>query len=273
MADRDLNAIVTQKTEHAPGLMTIRTVPDGWTLPDFTPGQFTVLGLPRSAPRCPEADAEPAPAPGDGEKTIVRAYSIASSSVAREYLEFYISLVRSGELTPRLFNLEIGDRLWLSPRFSGYFTLEEVPPEANVVLIATGTGLAPYMSMVRTVLSPQEPRRFAVIHGAYHSWDLGYHSELVMLQRLARMFSYFPVISEPAEEPVPWKGRTGFVQALWEEGVIEKQWGLRPAPEHTHVFLCGHPLMIESMLQILEREGFTEHTRRTPGQIHLEKYW
>ena len=273
MTDRPLNAIVTQKIEHAPGLMTIRTVPDQWELPEFTPGQFAVLGLPGAAPRCPEADPDPAPAPGDGKKMIIRAYSIASSSVAKEHLEFYVSLVRSGELTPRLFNLEIGDRLWLSPKFSGYFTLEEVPADADVILIATGTGLAPYMSMIRSVLTPQTPRRFAVIHGAYHSWDLGYHTELVTLERISPVFSYFPVISEPADEPAPWTGRTGFVQAVWEEGVIEKQWGLRPAPEHTHVFLCGHPLMIESMEQVLQGEGFIEHTRRAPGQIHLERYW
>jgi len=271
MTARKLNAIVTLKTEHAPGLMTIRIVPDGWELPGFTPGQFTVLGLPGAAPRCEEADPDRESV--DAEKMIVRAYSIASSSVAKEHLEFYVSLVRSGELTPRLFNLEIGDRLWLSPKFSGYFTLQEVPAEANVVLIATGTGLAPYMSMIRSVLTPQTPRRFAVIHGAYHSWDLGYHTELVTLQRISPVFSYFPVISEPAEEPAPWTGRTGFVQAVWEEGVIEKAWGLRPAPAHTHVFLCGHPLMIESMEQVLQGEGFTEHTRRTPGQIHLERYW
>ena len=76
-------------------------------------------------------------------KLIIRAYSVASSSVAREYLEFYISLVRSGSLTPRLFNLEKGDKLWLSTHFSGMFTLHEIPIEFSVALIATGTGVAP----------------------------------------------------------------------------------------------------------------------------------
>ena len=98
-----LNAIVTQRIEVAPGLMVLRVVPDGWHLPEFTPGQFAVLGLPPDAARCPGADIEDqTPRP---DRLIRRAYSIASSSVAREYLEFYINLVRSGSLSPRLFAL------------------------------------------------------------------------------------------------------------------------------------------------------------------------
>ncbi|MBN2445480.1 MAG: ferredoxin--NADP reductase [Phycisphaerae bacterium] len=266
------NAIVSQKIEHAPGLMTMRVVPDGWELPDFTAGQFSMLGLPGSAGRCPMSDPDPKEIPAD--KLIRRAYSITSASIARQHLEFYISLVRSGELTPRLFNLKIGDRLWLSNKCSGYFTLDEVPAEKNVIMVATGTGLAPYMSMIRSELTHESRRgKIAVIHGAYHSWDLGYHGELVMLERMSPSFTYIPVISNPEDEPVRWMGRTGFVQPVWREGAIEKAWGLKPTPENTHIFLCGHPKMIESMEEIITAEGFVEHTRKTPGQYHVERYW
>ena len=173
--------VVTQQIEVAPGLMILRVAPDGWELPDFLPGQYVVLGLPAGAPRC--ADSDPEPPSGDPNKLIRRAYSIASSSVAREYLEFYITLVRSGELTPRLFSLQVGQRLWVGRKVTGMFTLRDVPQDKQLVLLATGTGIAPYMSMVRTVLATEGTQRFAVVHGARHSWDLGYQGELIAVQR------------------------------------------------------------------------------------------
>ena len=271
MPKRELNAIVTQRVEHAPGLLTLRIVPDGWELPEFTAGQFIVLGLPGSAPR--EASCDPDPNPIAPDRMIIRAYSISSSSEERKSLEFYISLVRSGELTPRLFALKIGDRLHLGPKPSGFFTLENVPHDKNIVLVATGTGLAPYMSMMRSELAIDTDRKIAAIHGAYHSWDLGYYRELVALERLRRTFSYFPIISEPHEEPGGWTGRSGFVQKVWTGGELAETWGFHPAPDDTHVYLCGHPAMIEEMEAILQGEGFTEDTRRSPGQYHLERYW
>ena len=271
MPTREPNAIITRRTDHAPGLMTIRVAPDGWALPPFVAGQYTVLGMPGSSARCGDSDPEP---PRDNpEKTIMRAYSIASSSLANQHLDFYIKLVRSGELTPRLFNLQIGDRVWLSSKFTGYFTLDEVPAEKDVVLVATGTGLAPYLSMIRTHLTQQPSRRIAAIHGAYHSWDLSYQQELVMLASMSPAFTYIAVISDPDDEPVAWGGRTGFVQDVWNSDEIAQAWGGRPTPGSADVFLCGHPLMIEAMEVILQGEGFAEHTRRSAGQYHLERYW
>lgn len=271
MPKKETNATVTGRMEIAPGAMILRVAPLGWELPPFTPGQFTVLGLPASAPRCPESDPDTRDIPPD--KMILRAYSIASSSVAKEYLEFYITLVRSGELTPRLFHLKIGDKLWLQKKLTGFFTLDTVPHDANLILVATGTGLAPYMSMIRSELAHNADRRYAVIHGAYHSWDLGYRPELETLQSLSPVFTYIPVISDPQDEPVPWHGETGFVQHVWNERMIDEAWGFKPTPKNTHVFLCGNPAMVEDMEKILGKEGFTEHTRKSPGTYHLERYW
>ncbi|MCX6901023.1 MAG: ferredoxin--NADP reductase [Verrucomicrobia bacterium] len=271
MLEATLNARVTQRTEVSPGLLILRVSPAGWALPEFTPGQFSVLALPGLAKRCEGAEAE-AQAP-DPQKLIRRAYSIASSSIEKEFLEFYISLVRSGALTPRLFALELGDRLWLSPKPTGMFTLKDVPEDKHVVFIATGTGLAPYMSMLRTYLEADKPRKFAVLHGAYHSWDLGYRTELFTLQRLCRNFAYLPIINGPQGELAPWKGPTGFVQDLWTGGAIRTAWGFHPTPENTHIFLCGNPAMIESVTSLLAGEGFIEHSPQKPGQVHAEKYW
>jgi len=148
-----------------------------------------------------------------------------------------------------------------------------VRPEANIVLAATGTGLAPYMSMLRTMLPTMRDRRVAVLHGANHSWDLGYRAELTTMQRLCPWFTYLPVVAVPADEPVAWTGRVGFVQEAWDGGAVAHAWGFRPTPADTHVFLCGNPLMVEAMLALLGADGFVEHTPKTPGQAHLERYW
>jgi ferredoxin/flavodoxin---NADP+ reductase len=267
-----LNAVVALRTEISPWLIILRVVPDGWQLPAFNPGQFAVLGLPGFASRVAMSEPEDPP-PADPNKLIRRAYSIASSSVTREYMEFYVALVTTGALTPRLFSLSIGDRVWLSPKVTGMFTFDQVPEDQNVVMIATGTGLAPYMSMLTTHLVCGSPRRFAVLHGARHSWDLGYRSELLTLQHLCKNLAYFPVISRPENEPVPWTGMAGYVQDLWQSNVLEKTSGWVPAPENTHIFLCGSPAMIDGTVALLGAEGFKEHTKKQAGQIHVERYW
>ncbi len=270
MSNEKLNAVVATKEELSPRLMILRVVADGWQLPDFEAGQYVALGLPGSAPRCQWSVAEPVPA--DPRKLIRRAYSIASSSLTREYMDFYISLVTSGALTPRLFALNIGDRLWLSSKITGMFTLDQVPEGKHVVMIATGTGLAPYMSMLSTHLQCGSSRRVTVLHGAYHSWDLGYRSELLTLQHLCSNFSYFAIIDSPEDEPVPWSGPIGFVQDLWLKGYVSKVWGFKPTPENTDIFLCGNPNMIEETKALLSEEGFREHTPHEPGQIHIERF-
>jgi ferredoxin--NADP+ reductase len=266
-----LNALVALRDELSPWLMILRVVPDGWRLPDFLPGQFAVIGLPGSAPRCVLALPEDQPA--DPDKLIRRAYSIASSSLTRQFMEFYVALVTSGALTPRLFSLQIGDRIWLGPKIAGLFTFDEVPADKNVVMIATGTGLAPYMSMLSTHLMCGGGRRIAVLHGARHSWDLGYRSQLMTLQHLCPNLTYLPVISRPADEPTPWVDATGYVQDLWTGGALDRVWGCHPTPENSHVFLCGSPVMIDEAVMMLGNEGFKEQTKKEAGQIHVERYW
>ena len=270
---QELNSIVSHRIDVSPGLMIIRVTPDGWELPDFLPGQFAVAGLPGSAPRCRMSDVEDE-APADPDKIIKRAYSISSSSKEKEFIELYVTLVRSGALTPRLFDLKVGDRLWISSRFTGVFTLDELPGGVDALLVCTGTGLAPYMSMLRTELdcSPGK-RRYTVVHGARHSWDLGYRDELQTMARLCPDFTYIPMVSRPEEEPVEWTGEKGRVEELWTGGRLEKAAGYKPTPEETHILLCGNPKMLEDMIKLLEGEGYTEPTKDTPGTLHAEKFW
>jgi len=249
----------------------LRVAPDGWELPAWKSGQFAVLGLPHAAPRSPYSDAETELE--DNGKLIRRAYSIASAPEDQKHLEFYITLVQSGALTPRLFALKPGDRVFLGEKVKGTFTLSEVASGKNLILVATGTGLAPYMSMLRSELELSPDLHTVVLLGARHSWDLGYYGELIALQRFCPTFHYLPVISRPQEEIAAWSGQVGYVQDLWDRGLVEAALGAKPTPENTRVLLCGNPGMIEGMIERLGKEGFVEQTKKVPGEIHTEKYW
>ncbi len=253
----------------SPIMKIIRVKPDGWKFPEYKSGQFVALGLPGLTPRCEEATDEFSPIE-EPEKLIKRAYSIASSS-SQDFIEFYITLVHSGALTPRLFNSKIGDKIWMGKKAVGMFTLDEIDAENNIILIATGTGVAPYMSMLRSNALSRKGKTI-VVHGAANSWDLGYSSELQLLQSIYQNFSYLPTITMPEKEPVGWTGDTRFIQNIIKAGEIENKWGFKPLPENTHVFLCGNPKMIESVSEVLALDKFTIHSKKEPGQIHIEEF-
>jgi ferredoxin/flavodoxin---NADP+ reductase len=263
------NATVVGREAINPQLLILRVRPDGEDY-SFTPGQFAVLGLLAHEPRVPEADAEETTP--DPQKLIRRAYSIASSSVERAYVEFYLTLVTSGELTPRLFALQHGSRVFLGPKASGLFTLDRVAPSKAVVLIATGTGLAPYLSMLRTLLINETVRKFVVLHGARCSWDLGYRAELESLARIRPNFTYIPSITRPEQDP-HFRGQTGRIQSLLEQGVVERLAGVRLDPAETDVFLCGNPDMIGQVKALIQSRGFTTDHGKQSGTVHVEEYW
>jgi ferredoxin--NADP+ reductase len=302
----EYNATVSSRVEVAPGLIILRVAPD--KLPfEFKAGQYVVLGLKASEPRADEAEPEApsvvvatpelarpglaAAVPGtpdsqaavaaqasasaraaaDPDRMIRRAYSIASESRADEYLEFYLTVVLSGELTPRLFNLKLKDRLYVGPKAVGVFTLDKAPGK-HILMIGTGTGLAPYMSMLRSELDCGGPRQFVVAHGARYSWDLGYRTELTGLARHCGNFHYMPVITRPQED-VTWRGRSGYLQNLIASGAIDEETGLPLTPENFDIFLCGNPGMIETVIAWAEGRGFIRDKGHDVGTLHTEEYW
>jgi ferredoxin--NADP+ reductase len=298
----EYNATVASRVEVAPGLIILRVVPDNLPF-EFRPGQYVVLGLRASEPRVDEADPEAAgaavsatpeagavlgtpesqaavaeqataiaAAAADPERMIRRAYSIASESRAEEFLEFYLTLVGSGDLTPRLFSLKIKDRLYVGPKAVGVFTLAKAAPDKHILMIATGTGLAPYMSMLRSELVCGGPRKFVIVHGARHSWDLGYRTELTGLARHCVNFHYLPVVTRPAED-VTWKGRTGYLQNVIASGAIEEETGVALTPANFDIFLCGNPAMIETVIEWAEARGFVRDRGHEVGTLHTEEYW
>lgn len=269
MSTDEYNATVIQKILMTPGLMTLRVRLDE-EVPDFTAGQYIVLGLSNLEARVKES--EPDPNIYKRETLVRRVYSISSSSVEKEYLEFYISMVRNGQLTPRLFGLKQGSRLLMGSKAVGMFTLDRIPDNKNVIFIATGTGLAPYMSMIRSEFHLQKKRKFAVLHGASCSWDLGYRDELATMDRLTERFHYLPTITDPAKDPT-WSGLTGLIQPIIKSGIVEEKTGLDLTPENFDIFLCGNPLMVDETTKILASKGFTPDVKKEIGTLHRERYW
>jgi ferredoxin--NADP+ reductase len=275
-----LNARVVRRTDLHDGLRIIHVRPADGPPPPFKPGQFVVLGLPRAEP---------------GRSLLLRrAYSIASPPGA-DALEFLLVRIDEGRLTPRLWELREGDPLFLDSAARGEFTLDAVPPHSNLVLFATGTGIAPYMSMLRAKLpggwtaaargchgngpQPHESghgsarfRRTVLIHGVRYAADLAYRTELEAFASREAGFRYVPIVSREPHDAA-WDGLRGRVQLALAEERFEGLAGFPLSPATCHVLLCGNPAMVREVQGQLESRGFCPHTRRRPGNVHTERYW
>jgi ferredoxin/flavodoxin---NADP+ reductase len=213
---------------------------------DFIPGQYATLGV------------------RNGEKMVERAYSIASSPREGE-LEFFVELVPDGRMTPLLYDQKKGDKVFMRKAARGTFILDESRP--NHLMVCTVTGVAPFVSMARTAAIDArngiEPRvQLIILEGASRSWELAYDRELQELAAEASWLHYLPTVSRPAEDP-DWSGITGRVHEHIERAI--EQFALTPA--NSCAYLCGHPGMINTGKELLERFGFDK------TNIREERYW
>ena len=240
--DKHYSAQILERRELSDELWVIRLAPGGPLR--FVAGQYATLGVER-----------------DG-KRIERAYSIVSSPY-EDFLEFFIELVHQGELTPYLHHLHTGDAMTCRRIAKGRFTLDMQSGRRHHLLLATVTGIAPYISYVRALhrdwknnAMPGDHRLY-VIHGASRSWEFGYREELERYAAEVEWLKYVPTISRPWEDPA-WTGETGRV-----EDIIRKYtdlWQLRP--EETTAYMCGHPQMVEHGRGILARRGWKKDAMR-----------
>lgn len=257
-----LNATLIKRIDITPELVVFRVQPDAGVSP-FEAGQYVALGLPGSAPRPASFPAEESPP--DPTKLIKRAYSVGSPPSNRDYLEFYIAIVPDGILTSRLAMLHEGDRLFCGPKVTGHFTLAPIPSTAHLIFVATGTGLAPFTSMMGLDETWAPGRTITLLHGVRHLEDLGYRDELEhLVEERGRAFTYVPFVSRATPPPA---GMQGHVTRFFEERPVPY------APETHHVLLCGNPAMIDSVERVLVGQGFTVHSKKQPGNLHFEKYW
>ncbi len=260
------NASVIAKIMVTPDLMILRVDTDE-PRTEFESGQYTVLGLYGHEARSENSEAETVPASPD--KLIQRAYSIASSRKETRQLEFYISQVKTGQLTPRLFNLNVGDRLYVSKRIVGLFKLSDTPPDSDIVMVATGTGVAPYISFLRSHIIERPQSKMVVIQGAAHPWDLGYYSELTFLAQTFPNFYYIPTLTDANER---WTGYRMWIEEMLEADVLEKEAGVLIDPDQTHFFLCGNPKMVENVSSWLIDKGYKRNKRKEPGTLFIEEF-
>lgn len=256
----EYNASVVAREDLHEGLFYLWVVPDGGKAMPFVPGQFVSIG------RLEKHDED------ERVRLVTRSYSIGSPAQRRDALELFIVRVDDGEFTSWLQQQPPGARLWLSPRAAGRMTLDEVPPDKDLVLVSTGTGIAPYVSMYRTYKDDPPWRRVVIINGVRYERDLGYRDELAAAAAEDPRFVYLPLTTREGGDS-QWQGLRGRVNTLLDPKRLHDLAGVTLSPDSAHVFLCGNPAMVDEVEADLTARGFSTHSRRSPGTIHVEKYW
>ena len=263
------NAGIVERHDLNETLSIVRVRPDSGRIPDFKPGQFVTLGLPK--PLTPAIAARLAGRPGV-VPMVRRAYSVASSPRQTDALELFVVLIETGKLTPLLWRRDFPNRVFLEDVAKGEFTLDSVPDGQNLVMISTGTGIAPFVSMLRTYRGQNRWRQLVIINGVRRVSDLGYRAELEGVSREDPTVRYVPIVSRP-DAAGGWDRLCGRVQVMLDDALCQEHAGLCLDPRSCHVFLCGNPAMIDEMELLLQKRGFRTHTAQTPGNIHFERYW
>ncbi len=271
MSEELLNAKLVSRTDLNPELAVFKVRPHGGPAPEFEPGQFIMIGLPA------DPGEEPSGESNGGEskkpKLIKRAMSIASPSTQKDCLDFYIVLITDGHLTPKLWKVPVGGNLWMDTAPKGKFTLKDAPEGKDLVMVGTGTGLAPYVSMLHTYRNePNRWRRFVLIHGVRYARDLGYREELEQMAKEDPRLVYIPLVTREPEDS-PYKGLRGRIYTAFEGDTYERAVGAPLDPEQCHVYLCGNPDMVKTMKSNLLERGFKMPANKVPGNIHIEQYW
>ena len=221
----------------------------------FVAGQFARLAL-------------PAP-PGSKEPMLGRPYSFVNPPGAPAH-EFYLVVVPEGPLSPRLAALGPGDALWLLPRANGFFTIDEVPAAPSLWCLATGTGLGPFLSMLRTDAPWAKFPRVVLVHAVRYARELAYADAIAGIARAhPGAFTFVPVVSREDHEGA----LRGRIPALIADGRIEARAGLALGPDTAHVMICGNPRMVDDTQAVLEGRGMRKHRRREPGHVTVETYW
>ncbi|HET8924938.1 MAG TPA: FAD-binding oxidoreductase [Candidatus Acidoferrum sp.] len=236
--DKHFQARILKRRDLSPDLWILRVDPGGPF--EFKAGQYATLGVEH------------------GGKRTERPYSIVSSPY-EDSLEFFVELVPHGEFTPALYRLKEGDALLCRKIAKGRFTLDLRSGRINHLLVSTVTGVAPYVSYVRTLYRdwkkgggpmPGEHKLFC-LQGASRSWEFGYREEFERYSNEVPWFKFVPTVSRPWEDS-DWPGEKGRA-----DDVLRKYadlWGLKP--ETTSAYLCGHPSMVENGRGILLRAGW-----------------
>jgi ferredoxin--NADP+ reductase len=298
LREENYNATITSIREHNPDLWVMRIKPDEPVEP-FKPGQYTTLGLGYWEPRADDALEDFEENPDQIEKMARRSYSVSSSIINDngdlvdphpDETEFYVVQVPPHEeeipaLTPRIFTRGVGDRIFMSHKFTGRYTLDGVQPDDNVVFLSTGTGEAPQNLMTAELLRNEHRGRILQVVCVRYRQDLAYTEQQ---QTVEERYPNYRFVTLTTREPENESDKV-YIQDLLESGGVEEELGAPLDPETTHVFLCGNPLMIglpkwdddgtmdfpetRGVCEILHERGFEIDHLRDRGNVHYEEYW
>ena len=238
-----------------PSLFTLRTTRDAGFR--FQAGQFARLGV-----RKPSGSL------------VWRAYSMVSAP-HDDFLDFFSVVVPDGEFTSELRRLGPGDELLVERQSFGYLTLDRFPDGRDLWLLATGTGIAPFLSILQDFAAWQRFERIVLVYSVREARELAYQ-ELIKgfagrdyLAEHAHKLTYLPTITRETR-PGALHGR---ITTLLETGELERAAGLRLSPEHSRIMLCGNPQMIEDTRLLLKARDLQLSLTRRPGQVAVENYW
>ena len=227
----------------------------------FENGQFVMIGL------------------EIGGKPLLRAYSIASANW-EEQLEFFSIKVPDGPLTSRLQHIQPGDHLLVGRKPTGTLLISDLHPGRNLYLLGTGTGLAPWMSVIKDPGTYERFERVVVAHGVRSAGDLAYRDYILnelprhefLGEQISRQLLYYPVVSR---ESFQWEGRDqrGRLTDLLDSGRMAADLGLDPLdPARDRAMICGGPQMLADFRALLDRRGFVAAPRiGTPGDYVFER--
>ena len=204
----------------------------------------------------------------DGER-VARPFSMVNAP-GEPTLEFYGIVVPQGPLSPRLARLRPGERLLVASNPAGFLVLSELPAAETLWLMSTGTGIAPFISMLRAGTPWERFQNVVLVHAVRHAPELVYRDDIERAGAShGSRFVYVPVVSR---EDVPGTLR-GRIPALVRDARLEAQAGLELFPDTSQVMLCGNPDMLKDTTAVLSERGMRKNRRRTPGHITLESFW
>jgi ferredoxin/flavodoxin---NADP+ reductase len=199
-----------------------------------------------------------------GGERVARPFSFVNPP-ADPTFEFYGIVVPEGPLSPRLARLAPGDSLYVATNPAGFLVLSELPPAGTLWLISTGTGIAPFLSILRTEAPWQRYSNVVLVHAVRHARELVYRELIGQLKNL----KYITFVSRETSSG----SLAGRIPAAVADGRLEAAAGLRLAPESSQVMLCGNPEMLKDTTAALVARGLRKHRRRNPGQISVESFW
>ena len=246
---------VLEVRELTPTLFTFRLTRDDAFR--FTAGQFARLGVTGT----------------DGE-VVWRAYSMVSSPYD-EFLEFFSVVVPDGAFTQPLSNIQVGDQLRVDRQAFGFLTLDRFVDGRDLWLLATGTGLAPYLSILQDFEVWERFERIVLVYSVRTEQELAYQSlirELPLrehVQAHGHKLTYVPIVTR---EPVAGALSQRLTDVI-SNGTLEQAANLALTPEHSRIMLCGNPQMIDEVRGLLKQRDLQLSLSRRPGQVAVETYW